>query len=109
MSTELEGRALDLAVAKLLGWNLPEAAEHLESSRWDYSTNPVHIPEMIDWLSERRHFDLRFRYQIRKHQIIHLAWWPDDAEIEEVIDGATIQQALARLVVRVAEVRKEKP
>lgn len=115
MSTELTGRELDEAAARAMGWTFitfpngpcpdvkhwkhPEGEYHWRKTP-SLSTDPAHIPEMLAWL--------------RKFASVEMfAWRNDDVEAATIhsdrhrldcrVGGSTLSEALARLVVAVAE------
>ncbi len=116
---DIEGRALDEAVAKAMG-TFREARSYPstcpttfvrstvhESARFsNYSTDAAHIPEMIAWLIPKS--DSLYK------QVGIVA--SDDASVTSAtilrhgfsirVGGATISESLSRLVVAVAQARK---
>lgn len=118
MATELEGRALDAACAKAMGYRVltndidelwqekgDEQEQHDGSHLRRYSTNPACIPEMLAWLHD-------------PPAVVAIgSWWNGtwaflthtkfsmDKVPEHAVRGATISEALARLVVAVKEAK----
>lgn len=130
MSEQLQGRALDEAVAKILGtivarqwmaeWDGKTVAfitsangYWTESKCPAYSTDPVALTEMLEWLREHRDADGKpdlSRLMIQWHHSNRadnsLVWGFQASVCRDgawfAAFGATINEALARLVLAVA-------
>ena len=116
---DLSGRELDEAVAKLLGWTVVETdtIDHEPAELWlregmvlaieappAYSTDFALLPEMLGWLRER----LRTGHELALED--DGAAWVAATYVQEsygrdyfqTAKGATLPEAVARLVVAVA-------
>lgn len=95
---DIEGRALDEAVAKAMGWFEP-----VHPGRPDYSTDAAHIPEMVAHLRQFGHVTIN----VPSVGTVAVQMSFDDLDTFDVAaDGATISEVLARLVVAVAEAKR---
>lgn len=113
------GAELDAAVAKAMGYHevkvkgrggrLWSDADGIYHQHRSYSTNQLHIPEMLAWLNERG-------WRVMLDQCTSCtpenrwhgeAWSPECVKVER--NATTIQHALALLVVAVAARKEPKP
>ena len=110
MSEQLQGRALDEAVARILGTTdsvdmNPAGVPYMscfgmESPR--YSTDPATLTEMLEWLkSQPDHESTELLHETGEDPPFYAEMW-DSYGWSRNVRGATINEALARLVLAVA-------
>jgi hypothetical protein len=125
MTEQLEGRALDEAVASALGWKrhthkpdgrrcifwtvgvrvgeFLETRQHSNAPR--FSEDPATLPEMLAWITSR---DMCVRITVDAMNGCHAdaaPLWLSPIDPALCVCGPTITAALSRLVVAVAKAR----
>lgn len=105
MSEQLQGRALDRAVAHVL---IGPSADALVAAgdtvdRWEpaYSTDPATQTEMLEWLRGRDGYEW-MSIDIDDQKGRFYAYWFGKGDNHESGFGDSINEALARLVLAVA-------
>ena len=112
MTDQLDGRDLDRACAEAMGWTTKEFSSATAMVRgkelvWQpprYSTDPSTQAEKLAFLQQP---DGAVGIDIRNGEATATVWSFADLIICAEATGATIDQALARLVVSVAKAKKE--
>jgi hypothetical protein len=120
MTEQLEGRALDEACARAMGWTTVECGPadtrwHSPAGPWQwwpprFSEDAATLPEMLAWIATLEGLD-----EIGMHTFPGYGDYKWVAEISAIDDGeqrreiqgegSTLQAAVARLVVAVAKAR----
>ena len=102
-TNELTGRELDAACARAMGHKILNG--HIERPTGGYhgipkfSTDAATLPEKMAWLRRNGSIDI----EIGRHEDDVVATWHDNYGGKVVCRGSTIDEAVARLVVAVAE------
>lgn len=114
MTDQLELDALSERVAKVLGWSVPDAPGRAywrspDSVLWRlpaYASDWSLLPEMLAWLRERG-MHVRIQLYVKSGCAVTAS---GDLVVPDLAEADTLPEAVARLVVAVAErERKEQP